>query len=113
MLLQPYLLTVAAVATAIPTAMNTQTDPALPVEPLRYHTHSPGGLFRPITFGFVTPRMCSGILEERHRILNLVPRSRLAEQVVLFGRYDPQQSAERFQALLRPFLIDSAKLQMA
>lgn len=93
--------------------MTTQTDPALPAEPLRYHSPGPDTLFQPIVFGFVTPRMCAEILEERHRILNIVPRARLSEQIVLFGRYDPQRSAERFQTLLRPFLVDSVHLQLA
>lgn len=93
--------------------MNTRTDSLLPAEPLRYHEPGPDALFRPIAFGFVTTTMCAEILEERHRILAIVPRSRLWEQIVLFERYDPQHSAERFQALLRPLRGDGASLRMA
>jgi len=93
--------------------MNTPINSTHPVEPLRYHASGFGDLFRPIAFGFVTARMCAEILEERRHILNIVPRSRLAEQIVLFDRYDPQRSAERYQALLRPFLGESAGLQVA
>lgn len=92
--------------------MNTQIDPNLPLEPMRYHATGRGGLFRPIPFGFVTATMCAEMLDERRRILTIVPRSRLAEQIILLERYDPQHRADQFRALLRPFLT-VADLQAA
>lgn len=69
---------------------------------MRYHATGRGGLCRPIPFGFVTATMCAEMLHEHRRILPIVPRSRLAEQLILLQRYDPQHRADQFRALSAP-----------
>ena len=79
----------------------THRNPA--AQPLRYHVQGSDGLYRPIPFLFVTDRMHQEIVEERQRILDLLPEQRRERQRKLLERYDPQHSSSAFNAMLRLF----------
>lgn len=67
----------------------------------RFHHSLGDGLYRPIAFLFVTPRMCDDILDEREMLLSAQPAALHERQHKLFAGYDPALSAEAFRQLLR------------
>ena len=75
--------------------------PAMP----RFHLRQSNGLYRPITFVFVTERMGREIMQERQLILDAMPPSDRKKQEALFRRYDPEVSVQAFQGTLRLFGI--------
>lgn len=69
----------------------------------RFHHSLGDGLYRPIAFMFVTPRMREDILGERRLLLSSLPPAMHDRQLRLFARYDPAVSAEAFKRLLQAF----------
>ncbi len=67
----------------------------------RYHLSSDDGLYRPIPFLFVSPRMRDDILDEREMLLSAQPAALHERQQKLFASYDPAVSVEAFRQLLR------------
>ena len=67
----------------------------------RYHHPVGEGLYRPIAFMFVTPRMRDDILDEREMLLATQPTALHARQQQLFLSYDPAVSADAFRQMLR------------
>ena len=67
----------------------------------RYHLSSADGLYRPIPFLFVSPRMRDDILDEREMLLSAQAATLHERQQKLFSSYDPALSAEAFRQLLR------------
>lgn len=67
----------------------------------RYHHPVGEGLYRPIAFMFVTPRMRDDILDEREMLLSTQPAALHERQLKLFATYAPELSAEAFKQLLR------------
>lgn len=67
----------------------------------RYHLSSDDGLYRPIPFLFVSPRMRDDILDEREMLLATQSTALHARQQQLFSSYDPAVSADAFRQMLR------------
>lgn len=63
----------------------------------RYHLSSDDGLYRPIPFLFVSPRMRDDILDEREMLLSAQAAMLHERQHKLFSSYDPALSAEAFR----------------
>ncbi|MDX5410085.1 MAG: hypothetical protein LPJ94_07700 [Thauera sp.] len=67
----------------------------------RFHHPLGDGLYSPIAFMFVTPRMRDDILDEREMLLSAQPAALHERQQKLFASYEPGVSAEAFKQLLR------------
>ena len=67
----------------------------------RYHLPAEDGLYRPIAFLFISPRMRDDILDEREMLLSAQPAALHERQQKLFSSYDPTVGAEAFRQLLR------------
>lgn len=67
----------------------------------RYHLPAEDGLYRPIAFLFVSPRMRDDILDEREMLLSAQPAALHERPRKLLSSYDPTVGAEAFRQLLR------------
>ena len=77
-----------------------------PTNKVRYHILGADGLYAPISFLFVTDRMCQEIDEERRMILDNTPAANQPRQRKLFERYNPHHSSSAFNSMLNLFTLD-------